>query len=84
MPRVFLDWQAASMKQLAQRAIGKFLSCEKGAITVDWVVLTAAIVGLLFLVVQVLNESLIQQTTEQGIALTLEGAADAAEEAIGQ
>ena len=71
------------MKQLAHRAIGRFLSCEKGAITVDWVVLTAAIVGLLFIIVQVLNESLIQQTTEDGIALSLEGASDAAEAAIG-
>ncbi|MEY4984369.1 MAG: hypothetical protein RIR62_2635 [Pseudomonadota bacterium] len=71
------------MKQLFHRAMQRLLSSEKGAVTVDWVVLTAAIVGLLFIIVQVLNESLIQQTTEDGIALTLEGASDAAAAAIG-
>lgn len=35
--------------------VKKFLQCESGAVTVDWVVLTAAIVGMALGVVAQLN-----------------------------
>lgn len=49
----------------------RFKQDESGAVTVDWVVLTAAITGLVFLLVATLNESLVQNTTQEGIAAQL-------------
>ena len=37
------------MRQLKKNSLKAFLSDEAGAVTVDWVVLTAAIVGLGFI-----------------------------------
>lgn len=40
------------------KCLRKFLSCENGAVTVDWVVLTGAIVGLsIGLIAKLSNET---------------------------
>ncbi len=41
----------------------KFASDEAGAVTVDWVVLTAATVGLGFLVITAITSSVNEKTT---------------------
>lgn len=66
----------------AKHAMVRFLSSEKGAVTVDWVVLTAALTGLVFVIAGVLNESLVQGTTEQGIAAELINSRTALQEAL--
>ena len=54
--------------------IRTFGADETGAVTVDWVVLTAAIVGLGMVVMTTLSTPL--QTTTGGIADDIESAAD--------
>ena len=40
----------------------RFLRDESGAVTVDWVVLTAALVGLVMMVFTILTEEIYQNT----------------------
>jgi hypothetical protein len=47
-----------------QPSIKEFLACESGAVTVDWVVLTAAIAGLGIGVLTAIELSMTQVTTE--------------------
>lgn len=53
------------MKGLTVRTlhrIRRFAECESGAVTVDWVVLTAAIVGMIMALFTILNESIYEET----------------------
>lgn len=59
-----------------------FCKDDSGAVTVDWVVLTAAITGLVFVLVQFLNEALIRDTMQDSVAVELTNAPDAAANAI--
>jgi Flp pilus assembly pilin Flp len=52
----------------------RFLRDESGAVTVDWVVLTAALVGLVLMVFTILTEE-IYQNTAQSIAAHVDEAA---------
>ncbi len=52
----------------------RFLRDEGGAVTVDWVVLTAALVGLVMVVFTILTEE-IYQNTAQSIAGHIDEAA---------
>lgn len=44
--------------------LARFRGCEKGAISVDWVVLTAGAVGLLLAVMGTLGSDAKQKTTD--------------------
>lgn len=57
-----------------------FKNDESGAVTVDWVVLTAAIVGLGLVVINVVAPAV--NTTSESIATNLDAAPLAAEQAI--
>lgn len=46
-----------------QSVITKFLRGESGAVTVDWVVLTAGIVGLAIAIVVPIGESSVEQSS---------------------
>ncbi len=39
---------------MKMETFNKFLKCESGAVTVDWVVLTASLVGMAFLVLGII------------------------------
>ena len=52
--------------------IKNFLECESGAVTVDWVVLTAAIVGLGVIVITTVANGALDHTS--GLNSHLEGA----------
>jgi len=54
-----------------RRVFGKFVSVEDGAITVDWVVLCAAVVGLGMLVLTPIAFS--ADSSSQGIADYIKG-----------
>lgn len=60
----------------------QFASDDSGAVTVDWVVLTAAITGLVFILVATLNESLVQNTAQDGIAAQLYNSQTALQSAL--
>lgn len=62
----------------------RFARDDSGAVTVDWVVLTAAITGLVFVLVATLNESLVQETAQQGIAAQLTNSQTALQNALNQ
>lgn len=47
----------------------KFRNDESGAVTVDWVVLTAAIIGLGFIVMNVVSGALQTKATEMSTAI---------------
>ncbi len=51
---------------LTRHDIKRFVECEAGAVTVDWVVLTAAIAGLGIGVLTALELTLIDVTDEVG------------------
>lgn len=61
-----------------------FVEDEHGAITVDWVVLTAALTGLVFVLVQFLNEAVVRDTMQGSVTVNLNNASDAAANAIAQ
>ena len=58
-------------------ALTRFLDAETGAITVDWVVLTAALVGLGLAVISVLSPGLESLSGEIDTTLTNQTIADA-------
>lgn len=59
-----------------------FVTEEDGAITVDWVVLTAAITGLVFVLVQFLNEAVVRDTMQGSVTVNLNNASNSAADAI--
>lgn len=59
-----------------------FVTEEDGAITVDWVVLTAAITGLVFVLVQFLNEAVVRDTMQGSVSVNLNKASNSAADAI--
>lgn len=63
-----------SIKSFAATRLKRFRLCEAGAVTVDWVVLTAAVVGLALLVWTVIVDSVFE-TAGVGIGAKVESAA---------
>jgi len=53
--------------------VQKFLSDECGAITVDWVVLTAAILGILFGAMTVFNQGAVNHAKLTGSTMEAQG-----------
>ena len=51
------------------REVNNFIQEENGAVTVDWVVLTAAIVGLGVVVITTVGEGAMDTSTGLGVAL---------------
>lgn len=70
------------MTRKSTSPLARFALDETGAITVDWVVLTAAITGLVFILMATLNESLVQETTQEGIAAQLYNSQTALQNAL--
>lgn len=58
-----MDWS------IEMRVIENFLVSEEGAVTVDWVVLTAAIVGLGFAVIALIAAGATEQSNTLGAYL---------------
>ena len=62
------------MKLECKKAFRAFLSCEDGAVTVDWVVLTAAVAGLAMMVAAML-EPVLFDSAATGITGVIQQAA---------
>ena len=53
-----------------KKFLNAFVKDEDGAVTVDWVVLTAAIVGIALAIIAVVRTSLNTAATSIGVAIT--------------
>jgi len=53
-----------------KKFLNTFVKDEDGAVTVDWVVLTAAIVGIALAIIAVVRTSLNTAATSIGVAIT--------------
>lgn len=67
----------------AKSAGTAFRTEEKGAVTIDWVVLTGALVGLVIVVAGIINDSLVEGAAERAIVPSLQNANGAADRLAG-